>query len=357
MSDTKLVPLREQIDAIDARILALLNERAKIAQEVGHVKAETNAPVFRPEREAQVLRTIADTNPGPMQSGDVQTIFREIMSACRALEKRVTVAYLGPAGTFSEQAVYRQFGRAIEALPCASIDAVFRAAEAGTADFGVVPVENSSEGAVNRTLDLLLQTTLTISGEVSIRVHHSLMTRSGSMAGVTKVAAHSQALAQCQAWLGQHYPDLERVAVASNGEAARMASQDSTIAAIGGELAGQHYNLQVVNAHVQDDPHNRTRFAVIGRLQAAQSGQDHTSLVLSVPNKAGAVHMLLAPLAANDVSMTRFESRPARMGTWEYYFYVDVQGHAKEAKVARALAELQQNAAFFKMLGSYPASL
>ena len=357
MIDDKLAPLRERIDAIDARILALLNERAQVAQEVGHVKAETNAPVFRPEREAQVLRAVVQENPGPMQGGDVQTIFREIMSACRALEKRVTVAYLGPVGTFSEQAVYRQFGRAIETLPCASIDAVFRAVEAGTAEFGVVPVENSSEGAVNRTLDLLLQTTLTISGEVSIQVHHSLMTRSGVMEGVTRVAAHSQALAQCQVWLSQHFPNLERQAVASNGEAARMASEDPTVAAIAGELAGHRYNLQIVNAHIQDDPHNRTRFAVLGRLQTASSGQDHTSLVLSVANKAGAVHTLLAPLAANGVSMTRFESRPARMGTWEYYFYVDVEGHAKDPKVAQALAELKQNAAFFKVLGSYPASL
>ena len=357
MSDNKLTPLREQIDAIDVEILALLNRRAQVAEAVGHVKAETNAPVFRPEREAQVLRAVAERNPGPMQNGDVQTIFREIMSACRALEKRVTVAYLGPAGTFSEQAVYRQFGQAVEAMPCASIDAVFRAAEAGTADFGVVPVENSSEGAINRTLDLLLQTTLAISGEVSIAVHHSLMTKSGAMNGVTRVFAHSQALAQCQVWLTQNHPDLERCAVASNGEAARLASEDPTIAAIAGELAGSHYNLQVVNAHVQDDPHNRTRFAVIGRLQTTPSGRDHTSLVLSVPNQAGAVYNLLAPLAANGVSMTRFESRPARMGSWEYYFYVDVEGHAGDEKVAKALMELRRNAAFLKVLGSYPISM
>ena len=357
MIDDKLTPLRQRIDAIDAQILALLNERARVAEEVGHVKAESNAPVFRPEREAQVLRAVAERNPGPIGNADVQTIFREIMSACRALEKRVTVAYLGPAGTFSEQAVYRQFGHGVEALPCASIDEVFRAAEAGTADFGVVPVENSSEGAINRTLDLMLQTTLSISGEISIQVHHSLMTRSGSMDGVTRVIAHSQALAQCQVWLTQNFPNLARQAVASNGEAALMASEDPTVAAIAGEFAGQRYNLQVINAHVQDDPHNRTRFAVIGRLHTTPSGLDHTSLVLSVSNQAGAVYNLLAPLAANGVSMTRFESRPARMGTWEYYFYVDVEGHAREERVAKALAELKQNAAFFKVLGSYPVAL
>src|SRR6478672_5485043 len=245
----KLKPLREQIDAIDAQILDLLGQRGRVAQEVGHVKAETMAPVFRPEREAQVLRGVADRNPGPLHSQDVQTIFREIMSACRALEKRVTVAYLGPAGTFSEQAVYQQFGGAVDGLPCVSIDEVFRATEAGTADFGVVPVENSSEGAINRTLDLMLATTTIISGEVSIPVHHSLMTKTGSMDGVQIVCAHSQALAQCQVYLNLHYPHVERRAVASNGEAARIASEDGSVAAIASEMAGEQYRLGVVQAH------------------------------------------------------------------------------------------------------------
>ena len=267
MSDNKLLPLRHRIDAIDAQILDLLNQRARVAEEVGHVKAETNAPVFRPEREAQVLRSMAQSNPGPLQNDDVQLIFREIMSACRALERRVVVAFLGPVGTFSEQAVYQQFGHAIQALPCVSIDEVFRATEAGTADFGVVPIENSSEGAINRTLDLLLQTSLAISGELAIPVQHSLMSKSGNMESVTRICAHSQALAQCQAWLNQHYPHIERQAVASNAEAARMASGDATVAAIASEIAGQQYNLGVVSAHIQDDPHNRTRFAVIGRLR------------------------------------------------------------------------------------------
>jgi chorismate mutase/prephenate dehydratase len=356
LKDAKLRPLREQIDAVDAQILELLNRRARIAQEVGHVKAESNAPVFRPEREAQVLLGVAQRNPGPLDSNDVQTIFREIMSACRALERRVTVAFLGPAGTFSEQAVYEQFGHAVQPLPCVSIDEVFRSAEAGTADFGVVPVENSTEGAINRTLDLLLATTLNISGEISIPVRHSLMTQSGSMYGVTAVCAHSQALAQCQAWLNQHYPGLERRAVASNGEAARMAQGDPKIAAIASEKAGQRYDLHVVQAAIQDDPHNRTRFAVVGNLATNPSGRDQTSLVLAAPNQAGAMYHLLAPLATHGVSMTRFESRPARTGTWEYYFYVDLEGHAKDEKVAAALAELRQNAAFIKVLGSYPLS-
>ena len=354
MSDDKLKPLRDQIDAIDVQLLALLNERARVAQQVGHVKAETNAPVFRPEREAQVLSRVADTNPGPLLSSDLQSIFREVMSACRALENRVTVAFLGPVGTYSEQAVWRQFGQAVEALSCVSIDEVFRSVEAGTAAFGVVPVENSTEGTINRTLDLLLQTTLSISGEVALPVHHSLMTCSGNMEQVTRICAHSQALAQCQAWLNQHYPHIERQAVASNGEAARLATEDRQVAAIASEMAAKRYGLSIVHANIQDDPHNRTRFFVVGRLMPSASGKDQTSLVLSVPNKSGAVYELLAPLARHGVSMTRFESRPARTGRWDYYFYVDIEGHANDAKVAQALAELQAQAAFFKVLGSYP---
>ena len=260
-----LKPLRDQIDAIDVQLLDLLNRRARVAQEVGHVKNKVDAPVFRPEREAQVLRGIADRNPGPLGNNELQTIFREIMSACRSLEKKVIVAYLGPEGTFSEQAVYQHFGKSINAIPCASIDEVFRAAEAGTADFGVVPIENSTEGAISRTLDLLMQTPLTISSEVSIPIHHNLMTLSGNMDGVRSICAHSQALAQCQGWLNQHYPNIMRQAVASNAEAARLASEDPAVAAIAGEIASQHYGLQVVSAHIQDEPQNRTRFAVIGR--------------------------------------------------------------------------------------------
>ncbi len=354
MSDDKLKPLRDQIDAIDAQLISLLNQRAGVAQQVGHIKAETNAPVFRPEREAQVLARVAERNHGPLASSDLQSIFREVMSACRSLEKRITVAYLGPAGTYSEQAVWQQFGQAVEGLPCVSIDEIFRSVEAGTAEFGVVPVENSTEGTVNRTLDLLMRTTLSISGEVALPVQHSLMTRTGTMEGVTRICAHSQALAQCQAWLNEHYPQLERRAVASNGEAARMASEEPGVAAIAGDMAARRYSLAIAHAHIQDDPHNRTRFFVVGTLQPGPSGRDQTSLLLSVPNKSGAVYELLAPLARHGVSMTRFESRPARTGRWEYFFFVDIEGHAHDAKVAEALAELQTQAAFFKVLGSYP---
>ena len=355
--DSRLKRLRDAIDAVDARLIALLNERAQLAIDVGKVKHEVGAPVFRPEREAAVLQRAAALNAGPLSRDHVTHIFREVISACRALERPLTVAFLGPAGTFSEMAMQRQFGSSVTGLPCATLDDVFRTTEAGSAELAIVPLENSSEGAVNRTLDLLLATPLSMLAEVSVSVQHNLLSKSGSMNGVVRVCAHSQALAQCAGWLNQHCPSLERQPVASNAEAARMASEDETTAAIAGEAAARHYNVRMVAAQIQDDTHNRTRFAVLGaqsKQPLTPSAHDKTSLILSVPNKAGAVFHMLSPLAAYDVSMTRFESRPARVGTWEYYFYVDVEGHVEEPKVARALKELQQACAFYKCLGSYP---
>ena len=349
-----LKPLRDRIDEIDTQILDLLNRRARVAQEVGHVKNKLDAPIFRPDREAQVLRQIVERNPGPLGNAELQTIYKEIMSACRSLEKRIIVVYLGPAGTFSEQAVYRYFGMAIDALPCPTIDEVFRAAEAGTADFGVVPIENSTEGAINRTLDLLMQTPLTISSEISIPIQHNLMTRTGKMENVQTICAHSQALAQCQGWLNQHFPNIMRHAVSSNAEAARMASEDSQVAAIAGEMASKRYGLQVVSAHIQDESQNRTRFAVVGRKETEPTGKDQTSLLLSVQNKAGAVYKMLEPLEKYGVSMTRLESRPAKTGNWEYYFFVDIDGHVREEKIEKALSELKDRVVYFKVLGSYP---
>jgi chorismate mutase/prephenate dehydratase len=356
--EQRLKPLRDTIDAIDARLVQLLNERARTAAEVGRIKHEVGAPVFRPEREAEVLRKVAAKSAGPLGEAALSNVFREVMSACRALERPLTIAFLGPVGTFSETAMQRQFGASVNGLPCSTLDEVFRATEAGGADFGIVPIENSSEGAVSRTLDLLLATPLRVLGEVSVPVHHNLLTRSGSMDGVARICAHSQALAQCTGWLNQHWPAVERQAVASNAEAARMASEDPALAAIAGERAAQRYGLHVVAAHIQDDPNNRTRFAVLGdqaTQPSAPPGRDKTSLILSVPNRAGAVFDMLKPLAAHGVSMTRFESRPARVGTWEYYFYVDLEGHADDPKVAAALTELQRECAFYKCLGSYPA--
>ncbi|BEI38485.1 MAG: prephenate dehydratase [Burkholderiaceae bacterium] len=352
--DQRLAPLRAQIDAIDQELLELISKRAKAAQEVGHIKNESSAPIFRPERENQVIQNVLQKNPGPLLADGLASIWREIMSACRALESKQTIAYLGPTGTFSEQAAHQFFGQSISGLPCVSLDEVFKAVEKGAATFGVVPVENSSEGAVSRTLDLLLESPLQISGEVVLPIRHHLLTKHGNLDGVKTVCAHAQALAQCQQWLSVHAPQLQRQAVSSNAEAARMASKDSSIAAIAGEPAQLAYGLQIVSAQIQDDPNNRTRFVVIGQYACQPCGQDQTSLVLSVANQPGAVHHLLGPLAKHGVSMTRFESRPARKGSWEYHFYIDIEGHTSDAKVATAIAELKTIAAFYKNLGSYP---
>jgi chorismate mutase/prephenate dehydratase len=375
-----LLPLRAQIDTLDLQILALLSQRATVAEQVGAIKKASAAPVFRPEREAQVLARLREVNTGPLPSAAITTIYREIMSACRALERRVSVAYLGPEGTYSEQAVVRQFGRSVDTQACASIDEVFRAVESGAADFGVVPVENSTEGSINRTLDLLLQTPLKICAEVALKIQHHLLTRSGTMDGVTKICAHPQALAQCTHWLNtydaRHAPAIERVPLSSNGEAARQAAADASIAAIAGDIAAERYGLQPAFRQIQDEAQNTTRFAVIGTLQTQPSGHDQTALALAVPNKAGAVHAMLAPLATHGVSMTRFESRPSRGRLaaglnsglnpgrngaaddtiWSYYFYIDIEGHQAEPKVAAALAELQALAGYCKIFGSYPVS-
>ncbi|CAB3763908.1 prephenate dehydratase [Paraburkholderia solisilvae] len=352
--NSRLKPLRERIDALDAQLIALLNQRAAVALEVGEVKKHFNAPVFRPEREQQVIARLQQMSGGPLADAHISAIWREIMAASRALEQNIRVGFLGPAGTYSEQAMHEYFGQSIEGLACASIDEVFRSVEAGAAEFGVVPIENSTEGAVSRTLDLLLETQLLIGGELALPIHHNLLTASGDLTGITRVCAHPQALAQCQRWLATHAPHLERQAVSSNAEGARLAAQDPSIAAIAGDRAATQYGLQIAYALIQDDPHNRTRFVMIGKEPSGPSGYDKTSLIVSVANEPGAMFKLLEPLARHGVSMTRFESRPARVGTWEYYFYIDLEGHRDDPAVSAALVELDQKAALLKILGSYP---
>jgi len=361
MSDTPdpaLLALRQKIDAVDRELLALLNRRAGLALEVGELKKHQGSPVFRPEREAQVIDGLKAANPGPLKSESVAPIWREIMSASRALESPTRVAYLGPAGTFSELAALGYFGSSIVRVPCASIDEVFRATSGGAADFGVVPVENSTEGVVARSLDLFLHTPLFIVGETSLFVRHNLLRKENSLEGITAVAAHPQALAQCHAWLSHHLPHVERRPVASNAEGARLASLDASIAGIASERAGSEFGLHVVAPAIQDDAHNRTRFAIVAQPgthpSPKASGHDCTSLVVSVTNRPGAVHDMLVPLKNHGVSMTRFESRPARSGQWEYYFYIDIAGHPEEPKVDAALRELRGVCAFFKILGTYP---
>ena len=349
-----LSEIRSKIDALDTRLVDLLSARAKLAQQAWHAKG--NASAYKPEREAQVLRRIRELNKGPLSATALTRLFTEIMSACRALEEQMAVAYLGPEGTFSQEAVVKHFGSLTGGKPLASIDEVFRAVETGASAYGVVPVENSTEGAVGRTLDLLLNTSARICGEVNLPVRQCLMSNARSRSGIRTVYSHTQSLAQCQQWLSRHLPDAERVAVVSNAEAARMASKDKKAAAIASSTAATLYGLKLLARNIEDDPKNTTRFAVIGTADAAPSGRDKTSLILSTRNVPGAIHDLLTPLAKYGVSMTRLESRPARTGRWEYVFYIDIEGHQLEPQVAKALAALGRKAAFLKVLGSYPVA-
>jgi chorismate mutase/prephenate dehydratase len=354
----ELLALRSQIDALDRELLTLLNRRASLALKVGEIKKREGSTVFRPEREAQVIDNLKALNGGPLAVESVAPIWREIMSACRSLESPLRIAYLGPAGTFSELAALGYFGASIVHVPCTSIDEVFRAASGGAADFGVVPVENSTEGVVARSLDLFLTTPLAIVGETSLYVRHNLMRKVEGFEGLEAVCAHPQALAQCHAWLNDHLPQIERRPVSSNAEGARLAALDAKVAGIASERAASEYGLHVLAPAIQDDPHNRTRFAVVAlpdaHPQPRASGHDCTSLVVSVPNKPGAVHDMLVPLKTHGVSMTRFESRPARSGQWEYYFYIDIDGHPDQPHVAQALGELRSACAFYRLLGTYP---
>ncbi|MDR2260341.1 MAG: prephenate dehydratase [Azoarcus sp.] len=354
----ELADKRREIDELDRQMLELLNRRARCAQEVGRIKArhgEAGYP-YRPEREAQVLQRIAGINPGPLPEGAVRQIFREVMSACLALELPLRIAYLGPAGTFSESASRKHFGAGPVLLPQPSIDEVFRAVEANHADYGVVPVENSSEGAVGSTLDLLLAHSLKVCGEVQLRIHHHLLSRAGEIGAVRRLYSHAQSLAQCHEWLNRNLAALPRVPVASNAEAARMAAQDSESCAIAGEAAAALYGLDKLVSNIEDNSNNSTRFFVVAHHEAGPSGRDKTSFVCATPNRPGAMHALLDPLARHGIDMSRLQSRPVPGGMWEYVFYIDVLGHRADAPLAAALAELGERAGFVKVLGSYPAS-
>jgi chorismate mutase/prephenate dehydratase len=353
----ELGSLRDGIDAIDDELLRLVNERAKLAHRIGEIK---HGNIYRPEREAQVLRRVAEKNPGPLSAAAAQRIVREVMSACLALEQPLTIAYLGPAGTYSEAAARKHFGAAPTLLPCPAIDDVFRAIESGNAHYGVVPIENSTEGAIGRSLDLLLSSPLQICGEINLPIHHNLMSRCAALADVTRVYSHSQSLGQCHEWLNRNLPHAPRVAVASNAEAARLAAEEAGAAAVAGDAAAELYALPILAANIEDDPNNTTRFVIVSEHDAGISGADRTSLVCSAQNRPGAVYQLLAPFADNGVSMSRLESRPARGfggSRWEYVFYIDIEGHRSEPAVARALEELRRRAGFVKELGSYPKAV
>ena len=353
--DEGLKALRARIDSIDDAVLQLVSERAGIAQQVG--RAKNGEKIYRPEREAQIVRRLREANPGPLSGDTVERLIREIMSACRAVEVTTRVAYLGPAGSFTQQAVMKHFGHEVEALAEADIDACFQAVETGRADFALVPVENSTEGAIGRTLDLIVESPLKICGEVMLPVHQTLMRKGASLEGIQRVYGHAQSLAQCQHWLSRHLPGVERVSVVSNSEGARRAAAEPDAATLGSETAAELYGLTVVEKRVEDEASNTTRFLVLGQADAAPSGRDKTSLVMGAHNQPGAVVKLLQPLADAGISMSKLESRPTRSSNWEYLFFVVCEGHREDAKLAGALAEIKARAAFLKILGSYPAAL
>ncbi|PKO45103.1 MAG: prephenate dehydratase [Betaproteobacteria bacterium HGW-Betaproteobacteria-22] len=363
MSDQLIKQLkqhREQIDVIDAQILRLVNARAEHARHIGELKED--GVIYRPEREAQVLRRLMKENTGPLSAEAVASIFRSVMSNCRALEKELAVAFLGPLGTYSEEAALKQFGEGKMAVVCGSIDEVFRSVEAGQADYGIVPVENSNEGAVGLTLDLLLTSPLKVCGEVTIPIHHCLLSKQSDIQKISHVFSHAQSLAQCHEWLNKVLPAVEREAVTSNARAAQMihdliASDGTFAAAIASKRAAELFNLNVLAENIEDDPNNTTRFLVLSPHEVAPSGQDKTSLVIAAKNQPGAIVALLEPLAQHGVSMTKLESRPAKEGRWEYVFYVDVEGHAQDVNVASALQEIEKRASFLKCLGSYPVAV
>ncbi|MDX1464712.1 MAG: prephenate dehydratase [Halomonas sp.] len=355
-----LEALRQRIDALDNDILRLISERAACAQEVAEIKAEhePGGVFYRPEREAQVLRRVMELNRGPLDSEEMARLFREIMSACLALERPVKVAYLGPEGTFTQQASLKHFGESAISLPMAAIDEVFREVEAGAVNYGVVPVENSTEGVINHTLDSFMDSSLRICGEVVLRIHHHLLVGETTRRDkVSRIYSHPQSFAQCRKWLDAHFPHAERVPVSSNAEAARLVKTEWHSAAIAGDMAAKLYGLAKLAEKIEDRPDNSTRFLIIGNQDVPISGEDKTSLVVAMRNQPGALHDLLEPFHRHHIDMTRLETRPSRSGVWNYVFFIDFKGHREEPQVAAMLEEVKLRAADVKVLGSYPVGV
>ncbi|MDH5393188.1 MAG: prephenate dehydratase [Gammaproteobacteria bacterium] len=360
MSETDLNTIRIKIDELDQQIQALISERAKCAQQVAEVKmrAGDEALFYRPEREAQVLRAVKERNSGPLDANEMARLFREIMAACLALEQPLKIAYLGPDGSYTHMGALKHFGGSINGLASAQIDDVFREVEAGNADFGIVPIENSTEGVISYTLDMLLQSRLVICGEVDLPIHHNLITHCKVLTAVTRVYSHQQSLAQCRNWLNKNLPAVETIAVSSNSHAVTLLKDEPGAAAIAGQVAADLYSVPVLNQNIEDQVDNTTRFIVLGKHSVPASGDDKTSLLVMLHNKAGALHDLLSAFADRGISMSKIESRPAQSsGVWEYVFFIDIQGHRDEPNVAEAITDLEHKSAMLKVLGSYPVAV
>jgi chorismate mutase/prephenate dehydratase len=358
-NEDDLKKIREHIDRLDEQIQMQINERAAYAEQVARIKKTSNddAIFYRPEREAEVLRRIKQRNQGPLSGEEMARVFREIMSACLALEHPMKIAFLGPEGTYTQAAALKHFGHSVITIPMATIEEVFREVEAGASHYGVVPVENSTEGVISHTLDRFISSPLKVCGEIELRIHHCLMSNVDAIDEVKKVFAHQQSFGQCREWLDANMPNAERIPVSSNAEAARIVNDNVASAAIASESAAQLYDLQIIEKNIEDMPDNTTRFLVIGQVDTPPSGIDKISLLLSAKNKPGALFSLLKPLAKHKISMTRIESRPSHQGMWDYIFFIDIEGHADNKDIAKALNDLEAEAAMFRILGSYPQAV
>ena len=357
-----LASIRKRIDEVDREIQSLINERARFAQQVGISKGEhaTAVDYYRPEREAEVLRAVLERNEGPLRDEEMLRLFREIMSACLAQQEPLKIGYLGPEGTFTQTAVYKHFGHSVRGLPFSTIDEVFQEVESGAADFGVVPIENSTEGTVNHTLDMFISSPLKVGGEIELRIEQHLLGNLAGLEEIERICAHEQSLAQCRGWLREYLPHVELIGVSSNAAGARRARDEKGTAAIGGEAASEVYDLRIMVNNIEDQSDNSTRFLVIGRKLLAPSGEDKTTVLISTSGTvggAGVLHALLQPFAAHGVSMSRIESRPSRRKNWDYVFFIDVEGHAEESPLKEALAELKENSSLFRIVGAYPKAV
>ena len=355
-----LLSIRQKIDNIDLQIQELLNKRAMMAEEVARIKsanADNSADFYRPDRETMILRQVIKRNKGPLSSTEMARLFREIMSACLAAEKLLQVAYLGPEGSFTQAAAIKQFGGSVELEAKATIADVFHAVESGNSNYGVVPVENSTEGMVSHTLDRFITSPLKINGEVSLRVHHCLLSNTTNLAELKAVYAHPQAFAQCRHWLNENLPQCELIEMASNSKAAKHVAKLTGVAAIAADRAAEMYDLSIIQANIEDEANNTTRFLVIGTQDVGPTGTDKTALLISTQNKPGALQVLLKPLSDSGISMTRIESRPSRKSVWEYVFFIDIEGHSHDEAVAKALELLEQESSVCRVLGSYPQAV
>jgi len=357
-----LTNIRESIDSIDTQIQSLINQRAELAKNIGLSKKKNgiSTDFYRPEREAEVLRSVLERNQGPLKDEEMVRLFREIMSACLAQQEPLKIGFLGPEGTFTQGAVYKHFGHSVRALPYGAIDEVFHEVESHSADFGVVPIENSTEGTVNNTLDMFLSSPLKICGEIELRIEHHLIGQMKNLNKIKRICAHEQALAQCRGWVREYLPEVELIGVSSNAVGARRARDEKGTAAIGGDTAADIYNLHILTRNIEDRSDNTTRFLVIGRDKITMSGDDKTTILLSADEtktEAGVLHSILEPFSTNSINITRIESRPSHKKNWDYVFFLDLDGHSDDSSLISVLAEVQKNCSLFRILGAYPKAI